>query len=78
MKDAGILDGDVVIAKQTSTGSIGDIVVALVEDETTVKYLYLADNQWELRPANSKYKSQFYELDTLYIQGVVVALHRAY
>lgn len=78
MRDVGILDGDVVIAKQVSSASIGDIVVALVEDETTVKTLYIKDGMVELRPANPAYKSQFYSPDKVYIQGVVVGLHRRY
>ncbi len=78
MKNAGILDGDVVIAKQTSTASIGDIVVALIDDETTVKYLFIDEGRVELRPANDDFKPQFYPLDKVFIQGVVIALHRTY
>jgi len=78
MRDAGILDGDIVIARQASTASIGEVVVALVDNETTVKTLYVQNNQIELRPANKSYKSQFYSLDHVYIQGVVIALHRTY
>lgn len=76
MRDMGILDGDIVIAKQSDSWSIGDIVVALVETETTVKSLYVHDGQIELRPANPNYESQFYAPETVYIQGVVVALQR--
>ena len=76
MKDAGILDGDIVIAQQTEQASIGDVVVALVENETTVKYLYIQDTGVELRPANPEYASQIYPLDKVFIQGVVVALQR--
>lgn len=76
MRDLGILDGDIVIARQTSSASIGDVVVALVENETLVKSLYIKDKQVELRSANPDFKSQFYPLDDVAIQGVVVALHR--
>lgn len=78
MRDLGILDGDIVIARQANTASIGDIVVALVENETTVKSLYIKDGTIELRPANTSFKSQFYPLDKVFIQGVVIALHRTY
>ena len=79
MRDLGILDGDVVLAKQTNTAAIGDVVVALVNDsETTVKTLYLRNNQVELRPSNPKYKSQFYPADQVAIQGIVIALHRTF
>jgi repressor LexA len=78
MRDLGIMDGDLLIAKQCETASIGDVVVAMVEGETTVKSLYLSDGKWELRPANPAYKSRFYPLDELVIQGVVVALQRTF
>ncbi len=78
MRDLGILDGDLVIAKQQDTAAIGDIVVALVEDETTVKQLFIHDGMVELRPANPDYSSQFYPLDKVFIQGVVIALHRTF
>jgi repressor LexA len=78
MRDLGILDGDTVIMRQASTASIGDIVVALVDDETTVKSMYIKDSMIELRPANPNYNSQFYELDKVFIQGVVIALQRTY
>ena len=40
MKNAGILDGDYVVVERTPTARDGDIVVALIEDEATVKRLY--------------------------------------
>ncbi len=78
MRDLGILDGDLLIAKQTDEASIGDIVVAMIDGETTVKSLYLNNNQWELRPANKDYKSRFVPLDQLTIQGVIIGLQRTY
>ncbi len=78
MRDLGILDGDLVVAKASEEAEIGKIIVAMVDNETTVKSLYLTDNQWELRPANPEYKSRFVPLEQLNIQGVVVALMRTY
>ncbi len=78
MRDLGILDGDIVIARQTETASIGQIVVALIDNEATVKSLYIDRNRVELRPANKAFKSQFYDLDQVHIQGVVIALQRTY
>ncbi len=78
MRDLGILDGDIVVAKQLSTPNIGDIVIALVDNETTVKSFYIKDGQAELRPANPAYKSQLYPLDKVFIQGIVVALQRTF
>ncbi len=80
MKDAGILDGDTIIAKEMTTAEIGDIVVALVDgDEATVKYFYLSDDgKVELRPANKRYSPQIYDLDKVQIQGIVISLFRKY
>ncbi len=78
MKDLGIWDGDLVIAKQTDSASIGDIVVALVENETTVKQLYIKDKMVELRPANPDFASQFYPPEKVFVQGIVIALQRTY
>ncbi len=78
MRDAGILDGDIVVAKQTNRAALGDVVVAMVENETTVKSLYMDHRTVELRPANPDYHSLFYPLDKVAIQGVVIALQRTY
>ena len=78
MRDLGILDGDIIVAKQTETASLGDIVVAMVDGETTVKSLYLKEGKWELRPANPDFKSRFYPLNELTIQGIVIALQRTF
>ena len=40
MRDAGILDGDYVVAEKTPTSSDGEIVVAMIEEEATVKRFY--------------------------------------
>jgi repressor LexA len=53
MIEAGILDGDYLIVRQQDDASNGEIVVALVEDEATVKRLYKHDSYIELRPENS-------------------------
>lgn len=79
MRDAGILDGDVVVAKQTSEARAGDLVVALVGGtDTTVKHLYINKNRVELRPANPAFQSQFYPIGEVSVQGVVIALMRTY
>ncbi len=78
MVDAGIHDGDLLIAKETNSARAGDIVVAMVDGETTVKYFYLGDGKVELRPANKKFKPQQYAYDTVQVRGVLVALYRKY
>ncbi|MBS0210412.1 MAG: repressor LexA [Planctomycetes bacterium] len=50
MRSAGIGDGDVVIIRQQPLAECGDIVVALVDGEATVKRLFLQDHTIELQP----------------------------
>lgn len=52
MIEAGILDGDIVIVEKTPTAENGDIVVALIDDEATVKTFYKEDGHFRLQPEN--------------------------
>lgn len=56
MQDAGILEGDHVIVKHQSRANSGEIVVALLGDEATVKYYRPQGERVELVPANENYK----------------------
>jgi repressor LexA len=56
MKDAGILDGDLVLVRQQQTAEQGDIVAALLGDEATVKYFRKKNNAVILGPANSEFQ----------------------
>ncbi|MBM3499986.1 MAG: transcriptional repressor LexA [Armatimonadetes bacterium] len=56
MIDAGIHDGDCVIVSRSDSASEGDIVVALLEDEATVKYFHRHPDGVELRPANPAFR----------------------
>lgn len=56
MKDAGIYDGDIAVIKKQSVADNGDIVVALIEDEATLKYFYKEKKKVRLQPANKAYK----------------------
>ncbi|NLT19775.1 MAG: transcriptional repressor LexA [Syntrophomonadaceae bacterium] len=53
MIEAGIFDGDYLIIKQQAQASNGEIVVAMLENEATVKRFYKRDNFVELVPENS-------------------------
>lgn len=53
MIEAGILSGDLVLVKRQNTAENGDIVVALIEDEATVKTFYKEKNHIRLQPQNS-------------------------
>lgn len=52
MIEAGILDGDIVIVEKTAAAENGDIVVALIDDEATVKTFYKEDGHFRLQPEN--------------------------
>ena len=52
MIEAGILDGDLILVKRQNTANNGDIVVALIDDEATVKTFYKEDNHIRLQPEN--------------------------
>lgn len=54
MRDIGILDGDFVVVQQRKTAKNGDIVVALLEDEATVKRFFKEDGRVRLQPENSE------------------------
>lgn len=53
MIEAGILDGDYVVVKQQNHAENGDMVVALIEDEATVKTFYKESDHIRLQPENS-------------------------
>jgi repressor LexA len=53
MKDAGILEGDLVVVRAQDTANDGDIVVALVGEEATVKRFFQEDDHVRLQPENS-------------------------
>ncbi|MBO5409964.1 MAG: transcriptional repressor LexA, partial [Clostridia bacterium] len=53
---AGILDGDIVIVERTPTARNGEIVVALIEDEATVKTFYKENGHFRLQPENDAFE----------------------
>ena len=76
MKDAGILDGDCVIIRAQDTADDGDIVVALIEDEATLKKLYREKKRVRLEPANRRMKPIYVKSGELRIQGKVIEVRR--
>jgi repressor LexA len=56
MKDAGILDGDYVVVQEANSARSGEIVVALIEDEATVKRYFREKDRVRLQPANKDFK----------------------
>jgi repressor LexA len=79
MRDLGIYEDDIIIVEKIDNVNAGDIVVALVQEETTVKsYFPLRGGRVELRPANNEFNTQVYPDAHVQIQGKVVGLQREY
>jgi len=77
MKDAAILDGDLVICEPRQFARNGEIVVALIhQEEATVKRFFQRGKQIELRPENPLYIPANYNFDQILIQGKVVGVQR--
>jgi DNA polymerase V len=77
MLDAGIHSGDHVLVDRSITARTGDIVVAEIDGEHTIKTLYVGSKKIELRPANKTFKPvEIKESNQLVIWGVVTAVIR--
>ncbi len=76
MVDAGILDGDLIIAEKTPFARNGDYVVALVGDEATVKTFYKENGHFRLQPENDALDPII--VSEVAILGKVVACMRYY
>ena len=76
MRDAGILDGDYVVAEQAATADDGDIVVAMIDEEATVKRLYREKAGVRLQPENPDFQPIY--SDHASILGKVIAVLRYY
>ena len=65
MKKVGIMDGDLVVVKRQETARDGEIIVALVEDEATVKRFFREGDHIRLQPEND-------EMDPILVRDVSV------
>lgn len=77
MIDEGILDGDLIAVRKTNTAEIGQIVVARIDDDVTVKRLQRQGNNAVLEPANECYEPIVLPAEDLAIEGKFVGLIRA-
>lgn len=77
MIDAGIHEGDLVMAERGRTPKSGDIVIAYVDGGWTMKYLRKKGDKTYLEPANKKYKP-IYPQEELQIAAVVKGVVRKY
>lgn len=76
MEEDGILDGDLVVVRRQSVAQNGDIVVALINNEATVKRYYRRNRHIELRPAHAGMESIRIKEGDLCIEGKVVGVMR--
>lgn len=77
MKDAGILNGDFVLVKPQPTAKEKEVVVALLDDEVTIKYFHPEKDEVVLEPANELHKPIIVKKDgQLRILGKVVGVFR--
>lgn len=78
MIEAGILEGDLVLVERGKSARRGDIVLALVDHEYTLKYLDTEKGRPVLIPANKKFKKIYPNPDTFKVEAVLKAVVRKY
>ena len=78
MKEDGILDGDFVVVRKQPTAENGETVVALINNEATVKKYYKKNGHVELRPAHTEMGPLQVREGDLRIEGKVVGVLRYY
>ena len=78
MKDEGILDGDWLVVHRTHEAKNGQLVVARIGDDVTVKRLKVRGHKAELIPANPDFETLHLDLhrDRLAIEGIAVGVIR--
>ncbi len=78
MVDDGIHDGDLIIVRKQEQAENGQTVVALIDNEATVKRFYRKGSTVELHPANPNMGPLVLGAEKVVIQGVVAGLLRKY
>ena len=78
MRDDGILDGDWIVVHRTTEAKNGQIVIARIGNDVTVKRFRMRGQKAELIPANPDYQTMHFDLsrETLAIEGVAVGVIR--
>ena len=76
MIEAGILDGDIVVLRQQDTAENGEIVVAMVDDEATLKRIFYEDGHVRLQPENAAMQPIY--ADSVTVLGKLTALIRQF
>ena len=78
MIDEGIHDGDLVVVRRRDHASAGEMVVALIGDDATLKRIYPEGPNVRLQPANAQMQPIYVAADEVRVQGVVVGLMRSF
>ena len=76
MIEAGIEDGDIVVLRRQEAAENGEIVVAMIDDEATLKRIYYEDGHVRLQPENAAMEPIY--ADEVVILGRLLALFRQY
>ncbi len=76
MIEAGILDGDLAIMEKTDSANNGDIVVALIDNEATLKRFFKESSHIRLQPENKNMEPII--LKDCKIIGTLVGIYRKY
>lgn len=77
MKDAGIVEGDLVLVERARGARVGDIVIADVDGQSTMKYLRKRGRSFYLQAANEAY-NDIYPEEALTVEAVVRGVIRKY
>lgn len=83
MIDEGILDGDLILVQKVKAAQNGELIVAMIENEATVKRFFahpknVRQKRIELRPSNASMESFWYPEEKVQLQGRVVGLIRKF
>ena len=78
MEERGIFDDDLVIIKSATTATDGQIVVAVVDNEATLKEFKKLDGGRKIKliPYNDKYEAKTYRADEVEVQGILCSVIR--
>jgi len=78
MIDEGIQDGDLVVVQRRDSATTGDMVVALIDEEATLKRFYPEGERVRLQPSNRAMAPLFVPAGKVRVQGVAVGLMRRF
>lgn len=79
MREAGILDADLVVCEPRQYAENGEIVAVLIQgEEATVKRFFLREDHIELRPENQEFATICYPFSDILVQGKVLGVIRSY